>query len=204
MGRCFPIGKPTPFAADDVQERISYRTKAATQITSELLRAENGNRVQNPVVCPTVVLVEQLNVVLSHDERVSALSLGNPTPHRHSVKTERGISGELGDRPEWRAILHDQIREELPTTRPELLFCWAQPLAYRLLAAGAVSPGAAAPISPAKCWGHCPVTRRNDSLYRPIQQAARSTLAMGQEGVGLNNLLSLACCFSRSAPDCPA
>ena len=57
---------------------------------------------------------------------------------RHSVKTERGISGELGDRPEWRAILHDQIREELPTTRPELLFCWAQPLAYRFLAAGAV------------------------------------------------------------------
>src|SRR5215469_4692749 len=82
---------------------------------------------------------------------------------RHSVKTERGISGGWVIGPSDGLFFHDQ-REELPTTRPELLFCWAQPLAYRLLAAAAVSPGAAAPISPAKYWGHCPVTRRNDSL----------------------------------------
>src|SRR5215469_2956493 len=100
MGRCFPIGKPTPFAADDVQERISYRTKAATQITSELLRAESGNRVQNPVVCPTVVGVEQLNVVLSHDERVSALSLGNLTPHPAFGENRTRHFWWLGDRPE--------------------------------------------------------------------------------------------------------
>jgi len=56
MGRRLPIGKPTPFAADDMHERISYRTKASTQITSELLGPESRNRLQNPVVCPTVVL----------------------------------------------------------------------------------------------------------------------------------------------------
>src|SRR5262249_48855705 len=98
MGRCFPIGKPTPFAADNVHERVSHRTKAATQITGELLRTESGSRFQNPVVCPTVVLIEQLNVVLSHGERVPALCLGNLTRHRHSVKPA-DISGELGDRP---------------------------------------------------------------------------------------------------------
>src|SRR5215831_16042607 len=74
MGRRFPISKPTPFAADDVHERVSYRTKAATQVTSELLRPESSNSLQDPVVCPTVVLVEQLNVVLSHGERGCPLS----------------------------------------------------------------------------------------------------------------------------------
>src|SRR5262244_1232232 len=87
MGRRFPVGKPTPFAAYDVHERVSYRTKAATQITSELLGPESRNRLQNPVVCPTVVLVEQLNVILSHGERVPAICLANPIPDQHWVKS---------------------------------------------------------------------------------------------------------------------
>src|SRR5215813_11481216 len=105
MGRRFPIGKPTPFAADDVHERISYRTKASTQITSELLRAESRNRLQDPVVCPMVVLVEQLNVILSHGERVPAICLANPIPDQHWVEWTRGISGNLDNRPERRANL---------------------------------------------------------------------------------------------------
>jgi len=105
MGRRLPVGKPTPFAADDVHERVSYRTKAATQITSELLGPESRNRLQNLVVCPTVVLVEQLNVIFSHGERVPAICFANPIPDQHWVKWTRGISGNLDNRPERRANL---------------------------------------------------------------------------------------------------
>src|SRR5262245_47160088 len=104
MGRRLPIGKPTPFAADDVHERISYRTKASTQITSELLGPESRNRLQNPV-CPAVVFVEQLNVILSHGESVPAICLANPNPDQHWVKWTSGISGDLDNRPERRANL---------------------------------------------------------------------------------------------------
>src|SRR5215467_4165020 len=97
MGRRFPIGKPTPFPADYVQERVSHGTKASTQITSELFRAEHRNRLQNPVVCPTVILIEQLNVVLSHGERIPGICLGNPTPHQYFGEMDTGISAELGD-----------------------------------------------------------------------------------------------------------
>src|SRR5215813_4956866 len=86
MGRRLPVGKPTPFAADDVHERISYRTKASTQITSELLGPESRDRLQNPVVGPTVVRVEQLNVILSHGERVPAFCLATPIPDQRWVK----------------------------------------------------------------------------------------------------------------------
>ena len=100
MGRRLPVGKPTPFAADDVHESISYRTKASTQITSELLGPESRDRLQNPVVGPTVVRVEQLNVILSHGERVPAICLANPIPDQRWVKWTRGISGDLDNRPE--------------------------------------------------------------------------------------------------------
>ena len=58
MGRFFPIGQPTPFATDDMHQRVSHRTKAAAQIARQLLRGERGNRLQNPVVRPAVVFVE--------------------------------------------------------------------------------------------------------------------------------------------------
>src|SRR2546422_6163617 len=66
MGRLLPISKPTPLAADDVHERVSHGTKAAAQIARELLIAQPGDRLQNPVVRPAVVFVEQLNVILIH------------------------------------------------------------------------------------------------------------------------------------------
>ena len=66
MGRLLPIRKPTSLAADNVHERVSHGTKPAAQIARELLNAERGDRLQNSVVCPAVVLVEELNVIVSH------------------------------------------------------------------------------------------------------------------------------------------
>src|SRR5712692_7089496 len=76
MGRLLPIRKPTPLAADDVHQRVSHRTKAAAQITRKLLSAERGDRLQNPVVRPAVVFVEQLNVIFSHGGGWLTLSFG--------------------------------------------------------------------------------------------------------------------------------
>src|SRR5712692_3891097 len=76
MGRLLPIRKPTPLAADDVHQRVSHGTKAAAQIARELLGAERGNRLQNPVVRPAVVFVEQLNVIFSHGGGWLTLSSG--------------------------------------------------------------------------------------------------------------------------------
>ena len=66
MGRLLPVRKPNPLAADDVHERVSHGTKAAAQIARELVSAELGGRLQNPVVRPTVVFVQQLSVISSH------------------------------------------------------------------------------------------------------------------------------------------
>jgi hypothetical protein len=68
MGRLLPIRKPTPLAADNVHERVSHGTKPAAQIARELLNAERGDRLQNSVVRPPVVFVEQLNVIFSHGD----------------------------------------------------------------------------------------------------------------------------------------
>ena len=68
MGRLLPIRKPTPLAADNVHERVSHGTKAAAQIARELLSAEHGDGLQNSVVRPAVVFVEQLNVVFGHGD----------------------------------------------------------------------------------------------------------------------------------------
>jgi hypothetical protein len=68
MGRLLPIRKPNPFATDDVEERVPHGTKATTQIVRELLSAERGNRLQNSVVRPTVIFVEQLNIIFSHGD----------------------------------------------------------------------------------------------------------------------------------------
>src|SRR5580704_15790383 len=76
MGRLLPICKPTPLAADDMHERVSHGTKAAAQIARELLSAESGDCSQNPVVCPAIVFVEQLNVILSHGEEWQDRSSG--------------------------------------------------------------------------------------------------------------------------------
>src|SRR5215467_16267190 len=54
----YPIGKPTPFAADDVQQRVSHRMKTASQIPRELLNSKCGRRLQHSIVCPAVVLKE--------------------------------------------------------------------------------------------------------------------------------------------------
>ena len=78
MGRrLLPVRKPNPLAADDVHERVSHGTKAAAQIARELVSAELGGRLQNPVVRPTVVLVEQLNVIFSHGGGWKTPSSGN-------------------------------------------------------------------------------------------------------------------------------
>jgi hypothetical protein len=45
MKRLLPILKPNPLAADDVDDSVPYGPKSATQIASELLRAERGERV---------------------------------------------------------------------------------------------------------------------------------------------------------------
>src|SRR5204863_1459909 len=65
-GRLLPIRKPTPLPADDVHDCVSHGTKTAAQIARELFGGERGDRLQNPVVGPAVVLVEQLNVIFSH------------------------------------------------------------------------------------------------------------------------------------------
>src|SRR5258708_5190867 len=65
-GRLLPIGEPTPLASDDMNERVSDGRKAAAQIASELLRGERGDRLENPVVLPTVILVQEMNVVFRH------------------------------------------------------------------------------------------------------------------------------------------
>src|ERR1700728_4679886 len=49
-----------------MHERVSHRSKAAAQITRKLLRAESGDRLQNTLVRPAVVFVEQLNIIFSH------------------------------------------------------------------------------------------------------------------------------------------
>src|SRR6266853_859209 len=73
-----PNFKPTPLHAVNVHQRVSHRTEAATQITRELLNAESGERLQNPVVRPPVVFVEQLNVIFGHGEG-RPFRLGNLT-----------------------------------------------------------------------------------------------------------------------------
>src|ERR1700730_12390071 len=80
LGCSLPISKPNPLAADDVQQRVSHRTKAAAQITRELLSAERGGRLQNSVVRPAVVFAQQLNVIFSHSGGCRSLILwGNFT-----------------------------------------------------------------------------------------------------------------------------
>src|SRR5215470_10677815 len=93
VGRRFPVGEPTPFAPDDMHESVTYRTSGATQIMSELLRTESGSRFENPVVSPAVILVEQLNVVLSHAEQSPCPISRNLTPYRPSVKPSHSSSG---------------------------------------------------------------------------------------------------------------
>jgi len=66
MGRLLPIRKPDPLASDNVDERVPHGTKATTQIVRELLRAEPQRRLQNPVVRPAVVFVEQLNIIFCY------------------------------------------------------------------------------------------------------------------------------------------
>jgi hypothetical protein len=88
MGQLLPIHKPNPLAADDVDERVSHGAKATTQIVRELLGGERGDRLQNPVVRPAVVFVEQLNVIFSHSDGGSpTLSSGNHTLPEYSAKT---------------------------------------------------------------------------------------------------------------------
>src|SRR5258708_40028359 len=76
-GRLLPIRDPTPLAGDDMYERVSHGTKAAAEIARELLIAQCRERLQNPAVLPTVVLVEQLNVIFSHGGGWKTPSSGN-------------------------------------------------------------------------------------------------------------------------------
>src|ERR1700737_685646 len=45
QGGLFPIPKPNPLAADDVDERVPHRTKTSTQIVRELLSVERRDRL---------------------------------------------------------------------------------------------------------------------------------------------------------------
>src|SRR5260370_1356472 len=65
-GRLLPIRQPAPLAGNQVYERVSHGAKTAAQIARELLIAQPGYRLQNPVVSPAVVFVEQPNVILIH------------------------------------------------------------------------------------------------------------------------------------------
>jgi len=87
-GGSFQIRKPDPLASDNVDERIPHGTKATTQIVRELLRAERRGGLQNPVVRPAVVFVEQLNIIFCHvtlDRRPVRLGI-LPCPE-YSAKT---------------------------------------------------------------------------------------------------------------------
>src|ERR1700730_2342102 len=103
-GGLLPNCKPTPLAADNVHQRVSHRTEAATQITRELLNAESRDRLQNPVVRPAVVFVEELNVIFGHGDgrhfRLRNLTLPRAfAKGRHAV-----VSGTLVIVPESRGI----------------------------------------------------------------------------------------------------
>ena len=75
-GRLLPIRKPTPLAANNVHQRVSHGAKAAAQIARKLLIAERGHHLQNPVVRPAVVFIEQPNVILIHAGTRLTLSSG--------------------------------------------------------------------------------------------------------------------------------
>ena len=49
-----------------MHQRVAHRAEAAAQIARKFFRVERGDRLQNPVVRPAVVLEEQLNVVFGH------------------------------------------------------------------------------------------------------------------------------------------
>ena len=66
MRRILPIRKPNPLPADDVDERVPHGTKATTQIARELLSAEGEGGLQDSIVGPAVVFVEQLNIIFCH------------------------------------------------------------------------------------------------------------------------------------------
>jgi hypothetical protein len=97
VGRFLPINQPNPLATDDMHERISHGTKATSQITRELLGAERGDRLQNPVVRPAVVLVEQLNVIFSHGGEWLTLS---STESYLASPIQQILSGVQGEREE--------------------------------------------------------------------------------------------------------
>src|SRR5260370_41461278 len=92
MGRLLPIREPNPLAADDMHERVSHGTKATAQIARELLSTERADRLQDPVVRPAVVFVEQLNVIFSHGGGGLTLSCGNLTLPRYSANPEMWLS----------------------------------------------------------------------------------------------------------------
>ena len=94
MGRFLPISQPNPFPADDVHERISHGMKAAPQITRELFGAERGEPLQNPVVRPAVVFVEQPNVIFSHSGGWLTLSSGESYLASIIQQTLSGIQDE--------------------------------------------------------------------------------------------------------------
>jgi hypothetical protein len=55
--------RASPTRRDDVHERVSHGTKGAAQVARELFGAESGGRLQDAAVGPSVVFVEQVDVV---------------------------------------------------------------------------------------------------------------------------------------------
>jgi hypothetical protein len=120
IGRFLPICKPTPFAGDDVQERVSHGTKAAAQIPRELLVAERGSRLQNPVVRPAVLFVQQLNVISMHGDwrlTLSPWGILRCPGIRQNPKYDHFYT--LVTVPSNKPLFRNRIREEWPTNRPE-------------------------------------------------------------------------------------
>jgi hypothetical protein len=49
-----------------VHQHIAHGANAAAEIARELLHAKGRGRFENSVVRPTIILVQQLNIIFSH------------------------------------------------------------------------------------------------------------------------------------------
>jgi len=103
--------RANPTRRRDVHERVSHGTKAAAQIARELLSAERGDRLQNPVVRPAVVFVEQLNVIFIHGEAWLTLFVWGTLPClAYSARPEMWHFWHLGDCPRDDALGKNPLR----------------------------------------------------------------------------------------------
>src|SRR5206468_873752 len=105
--------------ADDVHERVSDRTEATAEVARELLSAESGGGLQNSVVRPAVVLVEELNVVVSHGGggRSPYGNLTLPWPFRWELRHAKLRPGAVTNDSALSGPLQGRVLTELPQSR---------------------------------------------------------------------------------------